>query len=238
VVDVAAKRSREATGEILDERTIRRVRERLLRWGRVNFRHYPWRDEQDPWLTLVAEFLLQRTRASQVETVFLECRERYPTAEVLVDAGPSAAAALTDRLGLHRRGPMLAEVAETLVREGVPRTMSDLLKLPGVGMYTAGAWLSLHRGKRAVIIDANVARWLSRMTGMPYNRDPRHVHWVQTLAERLTPRRVFRDYNYAVLDFTMEICKPKIPSCHLCPLASDCLFARSRTEINARGISP
>lgn len=205
------------TDEILDDRTVRRVRERLLRWGRANFRHYPWRDETDPWLTLVAEFLLQRTRASQVVEVFLECRERYPTPEALVGAGPAAAGALTGRLGLHRRGPMLADIARTVIRDGLPRNMDALLRLPGVGMYTAGAWLSLHRGQRAVIIDANVARWLSRMTGLPYNRDPRHVRWVRDLADRLTPTRVFRDYNYAVLDFTMGVCSPRSPLCDHCP---------------------
>lgn len=207
---------------LLDDRMIRWVRARLLRWGRTHFRHYPWRDERDPWLTLLAEFLLQRTRANQVESVFRECKERYPTAEAFVAAGPVAAAGLTDRLGLHRRGPMLAEIAETIVRDGFPRTMRELLRLPGVGMYTAGAWLSLHRGTRAVIIDANVARWLSRMTGMAYNRDPRHIRWVQTLASRLTPKRVFRDYNYAVLDFTMSVCVPRVPRCGVCPIRKQC----------------
>lgn len=100
--------------------------------------------------------------------------------------------------------------------------MEELTKLTGVGAYTAAAWLSLHRGKRAVIIDANVCRWLSRMTGLPYNRDPRGLRWVQDLAERLTPRRAFRDFNYAVLDFTMTVCTPRNPACATCPLVSDC----------------
>jgi A/G-specific adenine glycosylase len=214
------------TEELLDDKTVRQVRQRLLRWGRANFHSYPWRDESDPWLTLVAEFLLQRTRASQVEAVFLECRERFPTPEALVQAGSAAAATLTDRLGLHRRGPMLMDIARAVISDGLPQNMEELERLPGVGTYTAAAWLSLHRGQRAVIVDANVARWLSRMTGMPYNRDPRHVRWVKALADRLTPKRVFRDYNYATLDFTMNVCQLRVPRCGVCPVRGACLKGR------------
>lgn len=125
---------------------------------------------------------------------------------------------------------MLLEIAESVARAGgsPPETTDELCSLTGVGAYTANAWLSLHRGKRAVIIDANVSRWLSRMTGLPFKRDPRHVGWVQALAERLTPKRTFRVYNYAVLDFTMKVCTPKAPRCTECPLLADCMYARGK----------
>ncbi len=185
------------------------------------FKDFPWRTEDDPWLTLAAEFMLQRTRAIQVVPVFNEFRERFPTAVCLVEAGEVAVKDITGRLGLHRRGHLLFELARQVAARGgtPPDVMDELRGFAGVGMYTAAAWLSLHRGKRAAIIDANVARWLSRMTGLPYNRDPRHVRWVQDLADQLTPRRVFRDYNYAVLDFTMSICTPRQPACATCPLS-------------------
>jgi len=202
------------------------VTRRLLRWGRRNCKDYPWRFEDDPWLSLAAEFMLQRTRASQVVPVFSEFCVRFPSAQRLVDAGEAAAREITGRLGLHWRGRLLLELARQVASRGgtPPEVMDELRGFTGVGMYTAAAWLSLHRGKRASIVDANVARWLSRMTGLPYNRDPRHVQWVQDLAERLTPRRVYRDYNYAVLDFTMTICTPRAPACHGCPLRNACLF--------------
>jgi A/G-specific adenine glycosylase len=205
------------------------MRRRLLRWGRANYKQYPWRSESDPWLSFLAEFLLQRTRASQVEPVFTNIRERIPTARSLAVGGLPEVNRLTSKLGLHWRGPLLLRVAEEVAERGgaPPETMADLRVLPGVGMYTAAAWLSLHRGKRAVIIDANVARWLSRVTGLPYNRDPRHVRWVQELADRLTPRRAFRDYNYAVLDFTMSVCTPRNPRCAVCPVLSDCQYGRA-----------
>jgi A/G-specific adenine glycosylase len=177
---------------------------------------------------MVAELLLQRTRASQVEPVFNLFRERYPTAEALVQAGPAAATAMTQRLGLHLRGRMLYALALFLVEHGglPPEDLASLRRVPGVGIYTAAAWLSLHRGKRAVIVDSNVARWLARLTGRSYPRDPRHVRWIRELAEQLTPKRAFRDYNYAILDFTMQICTSRAPRCTECPLRMDCAYGR------------
>jgi len=221
----------------LSDSQVARVTRRLIRWGRRNFKDYPWRSERDPWLSLVAEFMLQRTRASQVAPVFSDFRERFPTAERLVEAGDSAVRALTDRLGLHRRGPLLVALARQVTAFGgiPPEEPATLRGFTGVGMYTTAAWLSLHRRKRAVIIDANVARWLSRLTGLPYNRDPRHVRWVQEIAERLTPRRAFRAYNYAVLDFTIAICTPRTPACPRCPLRTFCrFFSDAETEGSSR----
>lgn len=227
----AASRVKSPQSRGLSEVECARVTRRLLRWGRRNFKDFPWRFEDDPWLTLVAEFMLQRTRAVQVVPVFNEFCQRFPTAENLVHAGDEVARDITDRLGLHWRGPLLVELARKVAALGgaPPESMDELRAFTGVGMYTAASWLSLHRGIRAVIIDANVARWLSRMTGLPYNRDPRHVRWVQELAERLTPRRSFRDYNYAVLDFTMTICVPRRPRCDVCPVCADCLHGRAAT---------
>jgi A/G-specific adenine glycosylase len=91
----------------------------------------------------------------------------------------------------------------------------------------------MHRWHRAVIVDANVSRWLSRMTGNPYQRDPRHVRWINELADRLTPRRVFRDYNYAVLDFTLTVCTPRNPACQICPLRRDCSYGQQRFDVLA-----
>lgn len=219
----------------LTPHAVARIRRRLLRWGRSHFRSYPWREETDPWLTLVAEFLLQRTRATQVSPVFAEVQERYPTAEQLVAAGPEAAQAVTARLGIHWRGPLLYAIAQEVHRLGgaPPERLEALRKLTGVGPYTAAAWLSLHRNQRAPIIDGNVSRWLARLVGRPYERDPRHVRWVKELADRLTPRREFRAYNYAVLDFTMSICTVRRPACSSCPIQQDCVYGQqvSRAEV-------
>lgn len=208
------------------------IRRRLLTWGRANYQPFPWRSETNPWLTFVAEILLQRTRAQQVEPVYLKFRERYPTAKSLVHDGMKAVRKITDKLGLHWRAPLLLEVARKITNQGgtPPQEEAALRQFKGVGMYTTAAWLSLYCQKRSVIIDANIARWLSRITGLPYNRDPRHVHWVQVLAERLTPMRAFRNYNYAVLDFTMSVCTSRTPRCTICPLSTECNYDQTQRQ--------
>lgn len=205
---------------------IRRIREHIRRWGRRNFQSHPWRSDVDGWLTFVAELLLQRTQARQVEQVYLKFRKHYPSPEELLNADPNKVSEFIGTLGLAFRTAILYEIAQAAVSRGgtLPETIDDLVGFKGVGAYTAAAWLSLHRGKRAVLIDSNVARWLSRMTGNPYNRDPRHVTWVKQLADQLTPPRAFRDYNYAVLDFTMKICTPRKPKCRHCPIRTECLY--------------
>ena len=210
----------------LTERQIRNIRRRLLYWGGANYQEYPWREETGGWLTFVAEFFLQRTRASQVKGVYEEFKRRYPTALALLGADQDEAFPLVRRLGLNFRLRWLLDIAEVAVEHGgmLPEDVDELTRLKGVGAYTAAAWLSLHRGRRAVLIDSNVVRWLSRMTGNPYNRDPRGVSWVRDLAERLTPQRSFKQYNYAVLDFTMEICTSGTPGCRHCPNLVDCRY--------------
>lgn len=222
----------------LSDPTVKAIQRKLLAWGRAHRLSFEWRTENDPWLTLVAEFLLQRTRASQVEIVFREFRILYPTAASLVEAGPAAARSVTAHLGIHWRGPLLYEIACDIARnEGrPPESLESLRQLIGIGPYTAAAWLSLHRGKRAVLIDSNVSRWLGRLTGRAYERDPRHVKWINELADQLTPRRVHTDYNYAVLDFTMTICVPRDPRCDECPIRKHCVHGMKRAA--QRGKSP
>ena len=207
------------------EALARKVRRRILYWGRKNYQEYPWRKDTDAWLTFVAEVFLQRTRAHQVREVYEEFSKRYPTPFALTSVDPSEVSPLVRKLGLNFRLALLRDIAAIAVKHGgiLPEDMDQLTNLKGVGTYTAAAWLSLHRGKRAILIDSNVVRWLSRMTGRPYVRDPRGVSWVQNLAEQLTPVRAFKEYNYAVLDFTMAVCVPRIPDCGRCPIREDCV---------------
>ena len=214
------------TTQELTEHQVRNIRRRLLYWGRKNYQEYPWRMDTDAWLTFVAELFLQRTRAGQVKGVYEEFKKRYPTPLALLSADPNTVSVLIRQLGLGFKLGLLRDIAAVAIEHGglLPEDMDELTNLRGVGTYTAAAWLSLHRGKRAVLIDSNVVRWLSRMTGNPYTRDPRGVSWVTDLAERLTPPRAFQKHNYAVLDFTMTICKPHSPDCGHCPNLVDCRY--------------
>ena len=210
----------------LTEYQVRNIRRRVLYWGRRNYQEYPWRIDTDAWHTFVAELFLQRTQASQVRGVYEEFKKRYPSPFALLGANSNEVSLLVRKLGLSFRLGLLRDIAAAAIENGgvLPEDIDELTRLRGVGTYTAAAWLSLHRGKWAVLIDSNVVRWLSRMTGNPYNRDPRGVSWVRDLAERLTPPQAFQEYNYAVLDFTMKICTPRSPDCGHCPNRVDCRY--------------
>lgn len=204
------------------------VRVRILRWGRRNYISYPWREDRDPWLTLVAELLLQRTRAGQAAGAYEMLCERFMRPADLLRAGRRGARSLTRKVGLYGRDETLLDLARLFESQGVPKSLDQLREVTGIGAYTSAAWLSLHRGERAVIIDSNVFRWLGRMRGRSYQRDPRGFAWVNELAAELTPRRAFRDYNYAVLDFTMTVCTPRDPQCYGCPVLAYCVFGSTR----------
>ncbi len=107
-----------------------------------------------------------------------------------------------------------------------PETLAELLTLPAVGPYAAAAYFSFHLNKRGTIIDANVVRWLSRMVDKPMDGETRREKWLIELAEQFTPKRNVRQYNYAILDFSMQICA-KIPKCEQCPIGPEyCAYRR------------
>jgi A/G-specific adenine glycosylase len=104
--------------------------------------------------------------------------------------------------------------------------MEGLLSLPGVGPYAASAYLSFHCGKRAAIIDGNIVRLYGRVFGLSVHAETRRTKEFIALAESMTPPRAFRAYNYAVLDFTRAVCRPK-PNCEGCPLRDLCAYGRA-----------
>lgn len=168
--------------------------------------------------------LLQRTRASKVAAIYPVYAQRYPTPALLAKAPSDEVAELLHPLGLHWRTASLRELARSLAAQPeLPRTLEQLRDLPGVGQYVAAAYLSLHRATRAVPIDANIVRWLCRMTGRQMNGETRRAKWVSELGNSLTPKRAFRAYTYAALDFTMSICGKK-PRCGECPLRQHCAY--------------
>lgn len=214
-----------------------RIQRRLLAWGRKNFASYPWRTERSPWISLAAEILLQRTRASQVAPIFRAFGDRYPTPQDLARESVGQLLDLTGSLGLRWRAPLMIRMAGIVADRGsVPNSLEELSQLPGVGPYAGAAYLSLHGGVRAPIVDSNVVRWLGRMFGFSTHPESRRERRVLELADRLTPQRAFRAYNYAVLDLSMSVCA-KIPRCDVCPLAPDlCSYAKRPKP--SRGTEP
>ena len=173
--------------------------------------------------------MLQRTRATQVEPVFRRFRDRYPTPEALARESEAGLLKTTGSLGLRWRAPLMIKMAQAVAEHGrVPDEYGALTQLPGVGPYAASAFLSLHRDVRAPIVDANVVRMVGRILGIETDAETRRKAWLLEAVERLTPKKSFRDFNYALLDLSMTVCRSK-PACPSCPLAPKlCAYAAER----------
>ncbi len=213
----------------ISQRTIRWFREILLDWGPSNFSKFIWRSCKVPILQLLVEILLQRTKAEQVEPIFIELLEHYPDIESLSSLSEDDIARIIHPLGLHWRAPLIYKLVQKLKNDfkgTIPEDLEQLQELPAIGHYISSSYLSLHRNKRAYIIDSNVVRIYGRFFGFEYDGETRRKKWLKELANKITPQIDFREFNYALLDLAKSICKIK-PLCMSCALFSGCKFRKT-----------
>jgi len=201
--------------------------EALLAWGKKNSRSFPWRKTSDPYRILIAEIMLQRTRAEQVIPVFREFISSYPSPHALVDAPLSDIRDSIRSLGLEKRGFALKRLAEQLVEDHDGRVPSDrvaLIKLHGIGNYIANAVLCHAYGAEVPTVDANFARVLKRVFSLHPKEPAQKDRNLWSFAERIMTyaRGHSRALNLAVIDLASLICTPKNPKCPRCPLNKMC----------------
>jgi A/G-specific adenine glycosylase len=208
----------------LDERFV----EDLMRWGRANRRSFPWRETRDPFRILVAEVLLQRSRGRTVAMVFDELFRRWPDAESLAKARVPSIRSVIRPIGLVRRAVTLKALAGAVLERGrVPKTLKELLALPGVGPYAANATLAVAFGQRAGVVDGVTGRVYRRYFGIAPNGPPSTDRELWAIVEQATPERRVREWNWSVLDLAATICLPSRPRCSECPLETDCRSRRT-----------
>lgn len=208
----------------------RAFRTRLLTWYRKHRRDLPWREMNgrsvNPYHVLLSEAMLQQTQVATVVPYFHRFTEAFPTVQALARADEQAVLTLWQGLGYYRRARNLHAAAKAIVSDHggeVPATVNELLKLPGIGAYTAGAIASIAHGTRAAVVDGNVERVFARLMLIedPINA-PGTKKAVWSLAERLVPKSNPGDYNQALMELGATICKPKLPKCFVCPVRAYC----------------
>lgn len=197
-------------------------RRKVLVWGRSNYADFPWRSTSNRWHALVAEIMLQRTKAEQVLPVYISFADKYRIPEDFIN---DKSARPFEPLGLHWRDREFRSLTTVLANGNVPEAREVLLKLPGVGPYISAAFRSLHAGVRDVIIDSNVVRLYGRYFGFLTDGETRRKKWFMHLAERITPLKSFKDFNYGLLDFTRMVCRPR-PRCLECILRQQCNYVQ------------
>jgi A/G-specific adenine glycosylase len=202
-------------------------RRRLLRWFRRHGRDLPWRRTRDPYRVLVSEFMLQQTQVSRVEPYYHRFLARYPTVASLAAAEPAMVRESWAGLGYYRRAANLHLLAQTVLAEhagAIPSDPAVLLRLPGVGRYTAGAVASFAFERATPAIDTNVARVLRRafhpgLTGRGADR----TLWATGTA--VGPRRrgaAAWAFNQAIMELGALVCTARTARCGDCPVRPAC----------------
>jgi A/G-specific adenine glycosylase len=215
----------------------RKIQNTLLEYAQGHLRTYPWRTGRlSPFKILLYEVLLKRTHADTVAERTHAIVSRFSTPADLTDADETDLERLLEPIGLQRqRARDLKRLALYLVsneRGKVPSDLDRLLRIPGVGPYTARAVLSFGLGKPYAVVDSNVVRVYSRLFRSKLNiKQPKQIQYV---ADKLLPRAEHRRYNLALLDLGATVCNYGRPKCHLCPLAGVCDTGREVLTTKAR----
>jgi A/G-specific adenine glycosylase len=206
------------------------MHDRVIEWYAHAARDLPWRrPDATPWAVLVSEVMLQQTQVSRVEPVWQSWMRRWPTPEDLAAEAPGEAVRAWGRLGYPRRALRLHEAAVAIgERHGgqVPSGFGDLLRLPGVGAYTAAAVATFAFGARHAVLDTNVRRVFARaLDGTELPAPYRTVTEVRR-ATALIPDdpAAARTWAVATMELGALVCTARSPACTACPVADLCAW--------------
>lgn len=203
---------------------------KLLAWYRRTARDLLWRDTRNPYAILVSEFMLQQTQVSRVTQFYPRFMDRFPTIEKLARSRPKAVREAWDGLGYYARASNLHALAKQVSGAGgrLPDDPAELIKLPGVGRYTAGAVACFAYEKPVPAVDTNVARVLNRVFNKKEQGAGSRELWA--LARTLVPKngkRAWR-FNQAIMELGAMVCTARKPKCPECPVRGGCAFLRSK----------
>ena len=215
-------------------------RKQVARWYCKHGRRFPWREpDASAFHVLLAEVLLQRTRAEAVAELYPElCSQFLDWSDVLkVEEG--ALRCMLRPLGLsNRRTTALRALARVMVERGrgVPTTRGELEEMPGVGQYIAAAVLTTVHGIREPMLDSNMVRVLERFFGPRTRADVRDDPYLQGLARMVVSLGSARRVNWGILDFGAGVCRPREPRCGECPVVAGCQWANGRGRASAASV--
>lgn len=213
----------------------------LLAWWDHDHMELPWRQTKDPYAIWVSEIMLQQTQIATVIPYYERWMARFPTVKALAAASLDEVLKLWEGLGYYSRARNLHTAVQTVASEydgKIPQTAAQLIKLKGVGRYTAGAIASIAFDEAVPILDGNIIRVLSRYFDIEADvtlTKTRNQLWQR--AASLVPDERPGDYNQALMELGQRLCLPKNPACLLCPLKQKCLARKRGTQLD-RPVKP
>ncbi len=209
----------------------------------ANARDLPWRnppghplpigDPDWPYRVWLSEIMLQQTTVAAVKPYFAVFTSRWPSVAALAEAADEEVMGAWAGLGYYARARNLLACARAVVAEHGGRFPSDealLLRLPGIGRYTAAAIAAIAFGNRAVVVDGNVERVVARLFAEPEKAK------LRSLVDGLTPAERAGDFAQAMMDLGATICTPQNPRCTVCPASADCLGRAQPEAFPAKAI--
>jgi A/G-specific adenine glycosylase len=215
---------------------------KLLDWYDCNAREMPWRiapknrlagTQPNPYHVWLSEIMLQQTTVASVKPYFTKFTKKWPTIFDLANAKDDEVMGAWAGLGYYARARNLLKCARLIAKNKsgkFPEEMEALLKLPGIGPYTASAISSIAYDNPETVVDGNVERVISRIFNV-HTELPKAKKELSVLAKQLTPKLRSGDYAQAIMDLGATICKPKIPNCDICPWVNHCISKRAGTSV-------
>jgi A/G-specific adenine glycosylase len=206
----------------------------LLDWYHSHGRSLPWRDHPDSYAVWVSEIMLQQTRVETVIPYFENWMNVFPNVNALANASEQDVLNAWEGLGYYSRARNLHKAAKIVASSfngKLPRDLTELRSLPGIGRYTVGAIASMAFGMDEPTLDGNLRRVFSRLFDVSEFADsPVGEKILWELAAQNLPKGQAADYNQALMDLGATICLPKNPRCLICPLMKTCEARKQGTQ--------
>lgn len=216
-----------------------RVHSILLQWYAVEQRDLPWRATSDPYAILVSEIMLQQTQVDRVLPKYQQFLAAFPTLADLAAAATADVISVWVPLGYNRRAVSLQAIARQVIAEydgRIPDSIDELLKLKGIGRYTAGAIACFAYHRQVATVDTNIRRVLHRIfLGLEQPAPRLNDAQMLTLAEQVLPAAEAYNWNQALMDLGATVCTSANPQCVNCPLQTEC---RAYSEMSQYSLFP
>jgi A/G-specific adenine glycosylase len=215
------------------------LQQKLLEWyEEKNTRHFIWRDfifdenkkvkiddvvVDREYAIFIAEFMLIRTKAEQVEPVYIDFLKQFKSFKDILESDLTAIECLVGKLGLHRRQQQLLKIAKVFYTNDLPDNFNDLLQIEGIGPYAASAFLCFTKNQKISLVDNNFVRFYCRFFGIAERTELRRKKIFIDFCSSLLPDIRYREFNIAVLDIGATICLIN-PVCEKCPVKENCEY--------------
>ena len=207
-----------------------KIQQQILAWYQDNARDLPWRKTYATYHVWISEIMLQQTQMDRAVDFFNRWVARFPDLHSIAGASEEEVLKLWEGLGYYARARNIIKTANILLTEykgKLPAEHDLLLKLPGIGKYTAGAIMSIAFNKEYPLVDANIQRVFARLFNLTRPVDDKKIYdFIWQKAAELLPAGKAREFNQALMELGALVCIAKNPRCKICPIRKECLSFR------------